>query len=59
MDDARLGLQPDADMRGKAQMRHQHQGAISCRDQAAWTIWYQAPGGPLGMLLDRFQDPAL
>src|SRR6516164_2212567 len=39
MDHARLGLEPDADMRGKAQMRHQHQRAIAGRHQAARRAW--------------------
>ena len=59
MDHVRLGLKPYADMRRKAQMRHQHQRAIGCRQQAAWRVWHLAPGRALRMPLDRFQDPTL
>jgi len=59
MDDACLGLEPHADMRRKAKMRHQHQRAISGRHQAARSIQHLAPGRALGMPVDRFQDPAL
>jgi hypothetical protein len=59
VDHACLALQPYADMRGKAQMRHQHQRAVSGRHQAARPVRHLAPGPPLGVRLDRFQDPAL
>ena len=59
MDNARLGLQPHADMRGKAQMRHQHQRAIGGGHQAAGRVRHLAPRRTLRMPLDRFQDPAL
>jgi hypothetical protein len=36
-------------------MRRQHQRATGGRDQAALPIRYLAPGGALGMSLDRFQ----
>ena len=50
MDQARLRLQPDADVRGKPQMR-QHQRAIGGRDQAAGRVWHLAPGRALRMPL--------
>ena len=52
MDDTRLGLQPDADMRGKAQVRHQHQGAVGGGHQAAGAVSHVAPGRAFSMPID-------
>jgi hypothetical protein len=59
MDHKALWLEPDADMRRHAQMRHEDQSAITGHDKATWATLNLAPVLPLRVPVKGFQHPPL